>query len=278
MERRCDGVEKDYLMGIIDSEKTLCEKIIANYKRELSESPEGCISQKERNGKKYYYQNVKVNESSEFASPYRQILIPNYDLSLAKKLIRKQFLKESLKALNANLKQINKFDSKYLPCYPIDVLSKMKVNFEGAIEIAFDKSEAVSKWINEPYEKNPYFSDKLYQSTSKGVRVRSKSEALIGNVLESNNIPYKYEAKFQTLTGKYYPDFTILKPKDGRILIWEHFGMMNNEEYVAKMNRKNSDYFATGLVLWSDYIFSCETETSGIDTQTIQAIINAFIL
>ena len=74
--------------------------------------------------------------------------------------------------------------------------------------------------------------------------MRTKSEQKIGNELELNGIPYRYEQAISVYVlwmegilgnnGKgyktYYPDFTILTIT-GEQMIWEHLGRVDKEDY-----------------------------------------------
>ena len=76
--------------------------------------------------------------------------------------------------------------------------------------------------------------------------VRSKSEAIIANILHNNklNILYKYERPLKIIVdGKekiIYPDFTIFNVHSGKITYWEHAGRMDDpyyaNEFVKKIN------------------------------------------
>ena len=65
--------------------------------------------------------------------------------------------------------------------------------------------------------------------TSKGERVRSKSEVIIADVLNREGVPYRYEYPIYIKgIGKIYPDFTVLNIGIRKEMIWDHFGMMDD--------------------------------------------------
>lgn len=53
-----------------------------------------------------------------------------------------------------------------------------------------------------------------------------------------------------------YPDFTILKMKERREIIWEHFGMMDKPDYQEAAIKKLSRYYENGYFdgkrIWYD--------------------------
>ena len=77
--------------------------------------------------------------------------------------------------------------------------------------------------------------------------MRSKGEAIIIDVLWQRNIPFYYEKKLILFDEKgqkvvVYPDITILLPQR-ELLLWEHNGMLSNEEYRRRNNHKMVLYF-----------------------------------
>ena len=68
-------------------------------------------------------------------------------------------------------------------------------------------------------------------SYSSGMKVRSKSEEIIANILFTNHIPFRYEAPLTLNGSTMYPDFTIKNPKNNSYTYWEHLGLMDKKEY-----------------------------------------------
>lgn len=86
-------------------------------------------------------------------------------------------------------------------------------------------------------------------ATLSGACVRSKSEVIIVNALYTNKISFEYE-KPLFLPGAdkpVYPDFTIYTPCQNKVIYWEHLGLADNEEYMAKWHLKERRYAAAGI-------------------------------
>ena len=131
------------------------------------------------------------------------------------------------------------------------------------------------EWKSENHHRNGYRPELLKYQTSKGVMVRSKSEKIIADKLELYGIPYRYEAELIINGNRYYPDFMILLP-DGRILIWEHFGMMDDIDYASRAWRKIENYRRAGYVQHTNLI--CTYESDIENGKVIDEIIRRFVL
>lgn len=80
------------------------------------------------------------------------------------------------------------------------------------------------------YLSNPWFEAGRKISTLSKYFVRSKSEAIIANLLVDREIPFKYEEPLYAADGTMFlPDFTV-KFK-GEDFYWEHLGMLHDPAY-----------------------------------------------
>jgi hypothetical protein len=119
------------------------------------------------------------------------------------------------------------------------------------------------KWLVEDYEKNPSHPENLKYETKQGELTRSKSESIIYDELHNAGIWFRYECRFEIHTRcrmcTYYPDFMILRKRDRRIILWEHFGKMDDPEYHVKTIQKIRDYAACGYYCGLNLIMTQET-------------------
>ena len=97
--------------------------------------------------------------------------------------------------------------------------------------------------------------------TSDGTYVKSKSELFI----------YEYPT---SINGKvFYPDFTIMRPSDGKIILWEHFGMMGLEGYRNQTQQKLFDYSCEGYWPFKNLITTFEFRDGDLDVSEIERIL-----
>ena len=91
------------------------------------------------------------------------------------------------------------------------------------------------------YAKGNWYEDGKNVATLSNYFVRSKSEAIITNMLVDRDIPFKYEVPLYAPDGTMFlPDFTV-KFK-GEEYYWEHVGMPNNKSYMEHWAKKEKWY------------------------------------
>ena len=91
------------------------------------------------------------------------------------------------------------------------------------------------------YAGSNWYEDGKNVATLSEYFVRSKSEAIITNMLVDREIPFKYEVPLYAPDGTMFlPDFTV-KFK-GEEYYWEHVGRPNDEAYMAHWAKKEAWY------------------------------------
>ena len=120
----------------------------------------------------------------------------------------------------------------------------------------------------------------LIHTTTRGDVVRSKSEALIAELLNARHIDYAYERKLTFDDGSFrYPDFTIEDDDLGRTIYWEHLGMLNDSVYAERWTAKRKWYADHGVVehpaTGREILVSIEDDAAGgINNQRIARLID----
>ena len=117
----------------------------------------------------------------------------------------------------------------------------------------------------------------LIHRTRQGVAVRSKSEVIVADILESLEISYQYEQPlFSRSDAKDFrlPDFTV--SFEGDVYFWEHLGMLTVPSYREAWARKLEWYENNGF---SDRLIVSEDGSDGsIDAAQIERIARERIL
>ena len=184
------------------------------------------------------------------------------DKDLIKLLHQKREFENQLKALNNNIPLLERVITKYIS------LESVFSDIHSAPQVRASQ--------------NLYKKDELIYLTSAGIYVRSKGEAIIIDVLWQHNIPFYYEKKLILFDEKgqkvvVYPDITILLPQR-ELLLWEHNGMLSNEEYRRRNNRKMELYFLNGFYQPKNLIVTADGPNGEFSIPDIYRIVDGLIL
>jgi len=146
--------------------------------------------------------------------------------------------------------------------------------FAMLLDELFSKALAddyVDDWAARSYEKLQYQNDfTKWQMTSFGLRVRSKSELIIAEMLHKYKIPFRYEQLLHFDTGTLAPDFTI-KRSDGKIFYWEHEGLTNSNDYLNKQLKKSQIYAMNRIVPWDNLIVTYDNSAGQLDSRIVES-------
>lgn len=133
--------------------------------------------------------------------------------------------------------------------------------------------DIIDSWISASYVQKQLPNDRPLFRTDKGNLVRSKSELIIANKLLEAGIPYRYEARL-TLGGVIlHPDFTILDVKHRREVYWEHFGLMDDLDYVTENLNRVNIYAHNGIILGDRLFLTMESKDIPLDMENVDKII-----
>lgn len=198
------------------------------------------------------------------------------NLQLAKKLAQKDYNVATEKTIHRQLKVLDSF----LANYSEQELAK---NYQSCLPqvrqllepVALAPEDFIKAWQAVSYEGLLFENNTTEYYTARGERVRSKSEIIIANALLRASIPYRYEFPV-TMKGhkSFYPDFFCLNPNDGREIIWEHFGMMDDSEYSKNALTKISCYAENGWILGKNFIYTMETTVAPLSSKFVEKLIN----
>lgn len=136
-----------------------------------------------------------------------------------------------------------------------------------------DLEQELAAWQQEPYEKSAHHEEHLTIRASNGEMVRSKSEAFILSTLAAAKIPYRYECKLVLERTTFYPDFTIRRPTDGKLVLWEHFGLMSDASYQKNAQEIIRKYIAHGFYPMENLITTFEREGTSLDFSHVLDIV-----
>lgn len=124
----------------------------------------------------------------------------------------------------------------------------------------------LEQWMELPYSGLPFQHDDVFIQTQTGVRVRSKSEKILGDLFTDLGLRYKYECPLTLSDGHiYYPDFTFFNPNSQTEIYWEHLGMMDDSGYCQRALSKIRNYEKQGIWRGHQLILTFETSMQPLD-------------
>lgn len=228
---------------------------LAKKKKELAHLPEGNLVI--RNG--CYYHRIDGKDVGI-----------SKDHNLIEQLARKRYLQMEIPIMEKNLSMISEFNTKYETLNPEKIIEKMPKAYQKLPKRYFFGTDE----INAHQSENPYKREQLIYKTNSGVYMRTKSEVIIGNFLESHGIKYLYEAKF-LLRGRWvYPDFLIENQNDYTIIPLEHLGMIGDPGYEKHNKKKLKDYIDDNYFPGHNLI--CTYEQDIMEPGRLESILHLF--
>ena len=205
-----------------------------------------------------------------------------YDSDMICQMLRREFLEDEISSLNRNkelllsvIEQLGTADS---TARMRNLMKKYPWMNDEQLKAAITAPDAGDdSWTSSPLNQNYFMEGSLRHVTSWGLRVRSKSEALIAEMLHRYNICFKYEASIDINGGNIYPDFKIRRA-DYKIIWWEHRGLMRDPEYSIKQHQKDIIYEGQGIVPWDNLILTYDNADGEINLKIVESMIKAWLL
>ena len=203
--------------------------------------------------------------------------LPKTERNLAEALALKKYiecrkieLESELAGWNAYLRKISK----------IKVPSEQLLNHPEYGKL-LDKNfkpldQELRKWQEDSYERCRNHMENLIVPGTQGKMLRSKSEAIIDKILYQNKIPFRYEEKIILNGNVLHPDFTIRHPKNGKYFYWEHFGLMDNPDYVNNSCQKIKIYCDNGIIPTINLILTYETKDHPLSIDQVEKIVREY--
>lgn len=248
------------------------EEAIKKIEDKLASMPkETIVCYKRKRGDKQnnlFYKQYKRNGYIQ-----RQYLAKK-DIAEAKKLAKKHYYTEKLTDMQNELKCINYYISNRINNDPSALLA-IDSPFRNLL---IGDTHLLNNWEYAPYNKSTDYPEDLIVPAPKGEMMRSKSEATIAQVLYSHGIPYRYEEIHEIYGTDMATDFTIMNPKTGAIILWEHFGRCDDPGYQHTVDFKMYRYLRAGYLPGVNFITTYEDSKHPLSYLQVEEIIKSFFL
>ena len=262
------------LRKYLKERKSFLQKTIRQCRQWLEKAPRGKLRVSCSRGSVYFYHNRKIKGKDEIRLSEKE------DSQLIQKLARKDYYRMIIPVAEEELKSIEhllSLEENQSLANVFYTLHPARRKLVSPVEET--REDALRKWIDIPTPPTEPRKGSYYIPTERGEYVRSKNEYLIANALFHAGIPYKYEFPYTAINDVVlHPDFYVKNINTGQEFYWEHFGMMDNPDYVMKsFLYKINLYQADGIILGKNLIATFSGGKCELDPDTIASMIDEFL-
>jgi len=162
--------------------------------------------------------------------------------------MRKTILEKNIMLIERTCKHIGNYSTEAIH-------KKMPKAYKNLPDECFEDMELaqVKEWLKKYNKRNTYPLPDNPNIACDGTPTRSKGETIIYDDIYHSGLPFQYDVyfKMQGKSGKIHglsPDFMFIC-KDGRKVIWEHFGLLANGSYSDENMEKLNKYLDCGFVI-----------------------------
>ena len=194
------------------------------------------------------------------------------------KLVRKQYAAKAVQLIDKDIKAIDTLLRWYKPTDENSVMEEFIRKHPELTEGIYYGQMSHKKWAELFTPENDFHKESLKSTAADGTKRRSLGEIIIGSRLDHYGIPFRFEAEIGHPDIPYVPDFTIKRPRDGKIIYWEHLGKVNDQGYLNDNKHKFDVYERYGIVPWDNLIISFSQSDYGINEKLIDGLIQGWLL
>ena len=242
--------------------------------KELDSLPEGFLHIQRKDSSEFY--SIRIPKGGNRKKERRKG-ISNLD-DTVNQLVRKRYIVKALAVIDKNLHILEMAAKRYIEFDEESVMRDFIHNHPELQHAVFRNAQIDEDWARNYRQAEGLYDEHRTSLTSDKMRTRSRGEVIIAEKLKQYDIPFRYEGEIGHPDIPYVPDFTVRRPKDGKVFYWEHFGDVNNEEYMSNNQRKLITYSNYGIVPWDNLIITYDTADGGVNTPLIESMIHAWLL
>ena len=224
-----------------------------------------------------YYIRDKSNEGAQ------RKYLGEKQTSLRKNLQELYFLREAAPRCRKNIEMLELVIDSYNSVDPDEVVSGAPLAYreqQNANYLMYGYGSEL-RWKQRKLNYKKKFKvpceDELVHVAGDGTITRSKSEALIIDLLNRKNIPYVYDFPMYLCGILKWPDFIILDKRNNREIVIEHLGKMSDTGYRNKQAEKLGLYIDSGYVPNENLLLTFDSRDGNINVPAISRMIDAIM-
>ena len=259
--------------ALLEARKKQLLKIKEEKEAGLLYFPEGTLRISGSRNRVQYYHRTDPKDNNG-------IYIGNDNLNLVRDLAQKDYNQKVLNAVEKELNAIQKFEKNCPEVKAEEIYKSLHPERQKLIFTSMENDEKYAKWWESVrYQGKPIFDDVPAYITARGERVRSKSEVIIADLLFREGVPYRYEYPLYIEgIGLVFPDFLTLNKRTRKEYFLEHFGMMDDPNYLEKALQKIQLLADNNIYPGENLILSFETKKSPLNQNELRKLIQHYLL
>ncbi len=254
--------------------RTIIKETEADLTKELKSLPDGMLTIRRQGNRRFYYQHFPKTGNRKKA---RSKGITN-ETETIMGLVRKKYIEKALLVIDKDIKTLDMAIKHYQPFDEATLMAGFVEKNPGLEVGLYHGIQSDEAWADDYIRQKDLFKEQLIYTSAKGVPMRSLGEVYISSRLDHYGIPYRYEASVPHPDVKRIPDFTIRRPRDGKIIYWEHLGLTDDKGYMQRNDLKFVEYENADIVPWDNLIITYNKEDGGYDAKIIEAMIQGWLL
>lgn len=260
---------KSYLYDFYVSREQLI-RLIRRLEKAIETAPEGyAVGSFCKGTEQFYWRGVEPGKKQYLNSEDRELL---------KQLVQKSYDRSCLVAAR-KIEKRGPVNGTYCLAELVRIYERLSEKRQGLVNpYVMPTEEYVRRWNAVEYDMFTGYPQGKRYVTNTGVDVRSKSEMMIGNLLTDLGYSYRYEMPVDLPIGvQEYPDFMILDHYTREVILYEHFGRMDEESYRTRNLRKINYYLECGYRVGIDFMFSFESDTVAFNYRNVERTLTDFL-
>lgn len=251
-------------ISIIQKRRKYLEELVDVKTKELQKLPEGSIRAVEHGHNFQYYLR-----SNGYDKNGRYIKKSNQDI--ASRMIQHEYDQKVIDSASREIDTLTALEKIYAGTTAEDIYLQMPKG-KQALSTPIEESdeEFLARFLNLDYPKLSFADDAPEFYTNSDIRVRSKSEVIIANLLDKMKVPYLYEMPLVLKGFTVHPDFTLIDVENRRLIYHEHLGMLDDSIYVNNALMKIREYEKCGYYLGETLLITGESSTCPLDIKLVE--------
>ena len=296
-----EKLSPNLILEMLEKRLSEMKMLLERAKKSVKTPPQGHLRISQKGNRVEYYHMTSQEDSHGKYIPLskeniaRQLAQKDYE-NKAIKLIEEEilatqrYLKQIGHKKNDNKRNSGENSNRTSITKLTELYSKMNSARQALVTpFTLTEPQYAEQWQNVTWNGRPFSDDLPVYTTSRGERVRSKSEVLIADALSRYKIPYRYEYPLLLRRAKqksssyantvtFYPDFLCLNKRTRTEFYWEHFGLMDSQEYVNNTINKFKIYAENKIYPGINLIFTMETQTEPLTPHLLELIIEEYLM